>query len=547
MLKMDDKVLPFRFNAANTFQSTENTLYILFGQGLGDLIYGNRVLHLLCRKLKGWKIFVFLSKEWEDLSILSEENVTVIWYPSIQEFGDRFKWGYEYIKKNGKKNGTEYFIHWDSQSLPDRYARHETVFESTCREINISLIDKDLRGYIPDSKTEKQIVYDFLKSYNLQEKKFYVLGPHTGDHKNWGIENYEALGKKLYQEFKYKCVIVGVSNAKVPQIAESIPLLSCSLDMIANVISHSAFFVGNDSGITHLAACLDIPVYEVFAKARLEPLIEWRTLGPFVRHVIEPNLDDANSILPETLFHIIKRDLSSFEKNKTLRFEVCPACKKKMSYIVFCDEQIVTSMCGCGGILTLSENSENKEIDDPLNSLNVSNVFMPSNLGIIQHFKKFLSSDKIQEFEVCISLVNPFKPINCIKTDEKSHSKFFWSLDSLLLFFKDLGLMPVKIKKDESHKFYRINFSKNRKGFFLFFPWGGGNGLCMNSDLYFRYFCWMPFANYYRASKIPKNILDCDKDKRISILASIFIFTSFLGIKSAVLLMKNLIRLFVKV
>ena len=144
-------------------------------------------------------------------------------------------------------------------------------------------------------------------------------------------------------------------------------------------------------------------------------------------------------------------------------------------------------------------------------------------------------------------LVNPFKPINCIKTDEKSHSKFFWSLDSLLLFFKDLGLMPVKIKKDESHKFYRINFSKNRKGFFLFFPWGGGNGLCMNSDLYFRYFCWMPFANYYRASKIPKNILDCDKDKRISILASIFIFTSFLGIKSAVLLMKNLIRLFVKV
>ena len=90
MLKMDDRVLPFRFSEVHTLQSTGSTLYILFGQGLGDLIYGNRVLHLLCRKLTGWKIFVFLSKEWEDLSIFNEEYVTLIWYPSIQEYGDRF-------------------------------------------------------------------------------------------------------------------------------------------------------------------------------------------------------------------------------------------------------------------------------------------------------------------------------------------------------------------------------------------------------------------------------------------------------------------------
>ena len=546
MLKMDKKVLPFKFQEVNRLQSTGSTLYILFGQGLGYLIYGNKVLLLLCRKLKGWKIFIFLSKEWEDLSIVNEENVTIIWYPSIQEFGDRFKWGYEYIKKNGKKNGTEYFIHWDSQSLPDRYARHETVFESTCREINIKLKDSDLRGYIPDSKLDKQSVNDFLKKYNLQEKKFYVLGPHTGEHKNWGIKNYEALGKKLYLDFGYKCVIVGVKNEKIPQIPESIPLLSCSLDMVASIISHSAFFVGNDSGITHLAACMDVPVYEIFAKARLEPLIEWRTLGPFVRHIIEPNLDDANLILPDTLFHLIKRDLSIFGKNRSLHFETCPACQKKMSYIIFCDEKTVTSMCGCGGILNLSNVSENKEISCSPNSLNTSNVFMPSDLKAIQLLKNSLSNDCTQEFEVLLPLVNPFKPLGGINIEEKSHSKFFWSLDGLLLFFKDLGLMPVKIKNEKNRELYRINFSKNRKGFFLFVPWGGGNGLCINIDLYFHYFCWMPFANYYRASKIPKNILDCYKDKKNALFASIFIFTSFLGGKSAISFMKNFIRLFVK-
>ena len=53
MLKMDKKVLPFKFQEVNRLQSTGSTLYILFGQGLGDLIYGNKVLLLLCRKLKG--------------------------------------------------------------------------------------------------------------------------------------------------------------------------------------------------------------------------------------------------------------------------------------------------------------------------------------------------------------------------------------------------------------------------------------------------------------------------------------------------------------
>ena len=457
-----------------------------------------------------------------------------------------FKWGYEYIKKNANKNGTEYFIHWDSQSLPDRYARHETVFESTCREININVSNVDLRGYIPDSKLDKRTVYDFLKRYNLQEKKFYVLGPHTGEHKNWGIKNYEALGKKLYDEFGYKCVIAGVINEKNPQIPESIPLLSCSLDMVATLISYSAFFIGNDSGITHLAACMDIPVYEVFAKARLEPLIEWRTLGPFVRHIIEPCLDSSNLIAPDTLFYLIKRDLPYFEKNKTLRFEACPACQRKMSYVIGCDGQSVSYMCKCGGILYLSDIKKDKEIDNFCKDPHVSDICMPSVPATIQSFKNIIPHDGVEEIKVRIPISNPFKPIDSLKIEEKSHSIFFWSLDSLLFFFKDLGFNPVRIQAEGQQRFYKIHFSKKRKGFFLFIPWGGGKGLSMNSDLYFRYFSWMPFANYYRASKIPKNILDWDKDKNNTILASIFIFTSFLGIKSAVLLIKNIIRLFVK-
>lgn len=541
-MKMDKNIIPFRFSDIESHQESRNTLYILFGQGLGDLIYGNRVLHLLCEKLRFWEIVVFLSKEWKDLSILDEKCVTVIWYPNIQEFGDRFKWGYEYIRKNAKKNGTEYFIHWDSQALPDRYSRHESVFESTCREINLTLSENDLRGYIPKSKITEEIFQNFLKEYSLTEKKYYVLGPHTGEHKNWGIKNYEELGQILYDELGYKCVIVGVSTERIPHISESVPVLSYSLDMVAQIISHSAFFVGNDSGITHLAGCVDVPVYEVFAKARLEPLIEWRTLGPFVRHIIEPYLDSSNLISPITIFNLIKRDHSIFATNKTIRFEICPACLRKMSYVVGCDERSVTYMCKCGGIIYLEDLKKPQEIVNSNESLEEGVMFMPSIPESIQSFKSILSKNSFQEIEVCLVLSNPYKPIDYFKKEPKSNPIFFWSIDSLLLFFKDLGFNPVKMRQVKKQNLYKVKFSKNKKSYFILIPWGGGKGWFINSDVYFRNFCWMPFANYFRASKIPKNVLDYESDRRNTIFASLFVFTSFFGIKSLGILIKNIFR-----
>jgi len=89
--------------------------------------------------------------------------------------------------------------------------------------------------------------------------------------KNWAIENWRELLKFLVARGHHVTVIEGEADTeRTAQLLKGIssPLLSVirnkSLLEVAGAIQSARLFIGHDTGITHLAASLDVPTIALF-------------------------------------------------------------------------------------------------------------------------------------------------------------------------------------------------------------------------------------------------------------------------------------------
>lgn len=109
-----------------------------------------------------------------------------------------------------------------------------------------------------------------LASMKLQPP---VIAIHPGSgsaRKNWPLPSFLALAEKIQQARKGLVLwIVGEADGAIARFLEKecagAPVLKgCSLPEVASVLSQCRACVGNDSGITHLAAALGIPTLALF-------------------------------------------------------------------------------------------------------------------------------------------------------------------------------------------------------------------------------------------------------------------------------------------
>ncbi len=123
-----------------------------------------------------------------------------------------------------------------------------------------------------------------LKSYGLSNPVF-AIHPGSGSaRKNWPLSAFLALAKKVIQEttLGYPLWITGEAETSIVAHLEknnpdtSIILKGRSLLETASVLSVCQGYVGNDSGITHLAAALGIPTVALFGPT--DPAV-WRPRG----------------------------------------------------------------------------------------------------------------------------------------------------------------------------------------------------------------------------------------------------------------------------
>lgn len=133
----------------------------------------------------------------------------------------------------------------------------------------------------PDFKEWPQVLLEWPRSLKeearrrladeIGNRQIVVIHPGSGSAaKNWPAEKFAMLAKKIRNETSFEPLIIGgeaddnaiaVMRRLLPDfyIYENLPLLD-----VASILSVAGGLVGNDSGITHLAAALGIPVVALF-------------------------------------------------------------------------------------------------------------------------------------------------------------------------------------------------------------------------------------------------------------------------------------------
>ncbi len=118
--------------------------------------------------------------------------------------------------------------------------------------------------------------------------RFAVLHVGSGSHeKNWPVQHFAALGREALAAGFDLLVSRGEADAEpVAQatalLGEDCQVVTTDLVDLAAIISRAAFFVGNDSGVTHLAGQLGAHTVAVFGPT--DPAV-WGPIGPRV-HVV---------------------------------------------------------------------------------------------------------------------------------------------------------------------------------------------------------------------------------------------------------------------
>ncbi|MDO9541670.1 MAG: glycosyltransferase family 9 protein [Kiritimatiellia bacterium] len=106
---------------------------------------------------------------------------------------------------------------------------------------------------------------------DIGKKQIIIIHPGSGSPaKNWPVEKFTRLAKKIRTETRFEPLIIG-GEAEASEITALRPLLpdfhifdNLPLPDVASILSVASGFVGNDSGLTHLAAALGIPVIALF-------------------------------------------------------------------------------------------------------------------------------------------------------------------------------------------------------------------------------------------------------------------------------------------
>jgi heptosyltransferase-3 len=132
-------------------------------------------------------------------------------------------------------------------------------------------------------------------------RKPFVIQPGSGGvHKCWHLDNFLSVAKMLKDEGADVLFLLGPAETErfneenIAKIVMSAPRLTCPplADVVA-VLSNAAGYLGNDSGITHLAAALGVRTVAVFGPT--DPTV-YAPLGPAVTVLQSREEDFANAV-----------------------------------------------------------------------------------------------------------------------------------------------------------------------------------------------------------------------------------------------------------
>ncbi len=176
---------------------------------------------------------------------------------------------------------------------PLDFSEHITKFyiDQFLNQCQHSITDSEINlsdALIKPNSSDFQTGSELLAANQIDHNSgIVIISPGSGGiHKCWSLANFIAVAKKLISKGYEVLFILGpaekerFSRAAVAAIEEtSICLSDLSLSQVLGLLSWADIFIGNDSGITHLAAVLGVKTIALFGPTNSAV---YRPIGPDV-------------------------------------------------------------------------------------------------------------------------------------------------------------------------------------------------------------------------------------------------------------------------
>jgi heptosyltransferase-2 len=157
--------------------------------------------------------------------------------------------------------------------VPYQHDRHEVInFLDILRSDGVTIEDDRLEIWTTPEE-DRNAARVLLEAGISSSEQVAMVHPFSAvTQRSWPMENFAALAGRLYKEAKYRPIVVGGPGDVGPfrpmrhMLGEgTVDLVGkCTLRETIALLKRCALFVGNDSGIMHLAAAAGTPLVALF-------------------------------------------------------------------------------------------------------------------------------------------------------------------------------------------------------------------------------------------------------------------------------------------
>ena len=231
------------------------------------------VNHVFTVAMRRWKKAIFSKNTWQEISAF-KQLIKQNKYDAIIDCQGLLKSALISKQANGAKYG------YDKQSIREPTASwfydktYNISYQQHAVTRNRTLCAMSL-GYAvptnaPDYGIEKHGITASKQTLDLPEN--FVIGLHgtSRDSKLWPVENWVNLGKELAKQ-NLSLALPWATKAEFErantinnQLLNGFVLPKMSIAKIATVIANAKAAVGVDTGLSHLAAALNIPTIAIY-------------------------------------------------------------------------------------------------------------------------------------------------------------------------------------------------------------------------------------------------------------------------------------------
>jgi ADP-heptose:LPS heptosyltransferase len=219
---------------------------------------------------------------------------------------------------NGLKNESDFFfdrrINLDWRQHPDSNVSERSL--DIVRPFGINTTN--YRSEISFDENDLKAAGKFLEKLNIKEGD-YLIGLHVGAGKiqnRWSALKYAALIKKLNENYSCKFYITGSSADKelIRFVEVNVPFnisffMNRKIPEVAALITRSDLFIGNDTGIMHVAGTTNTPQISIFGPTNP---FNWAPIGVNKYFIRKSELVDDVSV--DDVFNLCKTILAESMK-----------------------------------------------------------------------------------------------------------------------------------------------------------------------------------------------------------------------------------------